>query len=413
MVGRGALPMPWEETCIMDERMIFVSECLSGELSMTALCERHGISRKTGYKWLGRYQADPTEGFADRSRAPLHRPGGVEASVVDAIVELRQQRPSWGPRKLRAKLEWLAPERVWPAASTIGDVLKREGLVSERRRRHRAMPVSAPFREVTGPNDVWSADFKGWFRTIDGRRCDPLTISDAHSRYLLACQIVEPSIEGVRPCFERVFHEFGLPHSLRTDNGAPFASDGVGGLTRLSVTWVKLGIKLELIDPGAPQQNGRHERMHRTLKAETTSPPAGTGGQQQRRFNRFRHDYNHERPHEALGQEPPAAHYQPSPRPYPTRVLEPWYDANHAVRRVRTSGEIKWGGERIFLGAALAGEPVGIAETENGNWIVRFADIDLGVIDRTTKKLRRFAPPRPGRRKAEHMGKTVTHVAGP
>jgi hypothetical protein len=268
---------------------------------------------------------------------------------------------------------------------------------------------------ATAPNEVWCADFKGWFRTADGQRCDPLTISDAHSRFLLDCRISVPSGDGVRPVFERVFAEFGLPRAMRTDNGAVVAVSGAGGLSRLAVSWVKLGIRLEHIEPGQPQQNGRHERMHRTLKAETSRPPAANPHEQQARFDAFRQHYNHERPHEALGQETPAEHYRPSPRRCPERLDEPWYDADHAVRRVRTSGEIKWGGELVFISESLIGETVGVAETEDGDWIVRFADIDLGLIDRTSKRLRRFLAPRPGRKEVPHeqTGKSVTHVPGP
>jgi putative transposase len=406
--------MPWKETCIMDERVKFIAECLGGELSMTALCERYGISRNTGYKWLERYRSDPTHGLADRSRAP-HRPAhGLPEEVAAMIIALRQRHPFWGPRKLLAMLQRDHPQRRWPAASTIGDLLRREGLSEPCRRRRRALPATCPFLSVAAPNDVWCADFKGWFRTGDGRRCDPLTISDAHSRFLLDCRIVAPTADGVRPRFQRAFQEFGLPRALRTDNGSPFASTGAGGLSRLSVEWVKLGIKLERIEPGQPQQNGRHERLHRTLKAETSRPPAASADEQQRRFDRFRRHYNQVRPHEALGQQPPATRYRPSPRPYPARIEDPWYDADHAVRRVRSSGDIKWGGELIFVSDSLVGEIVGVAETEAGDWIVRFADIDLGLIDRHTKRLRRFTAPRPGRREApaEQTGKTVTHVPG-
>jgi putative transposase len=405
--------MPWKETCAMDERMMFIGECLRGELPMTALCERFGISRNTGYKWLRRYRDDPEHGLCDRSRAPVHPANGMAAEVVEAILTARRRYPYYGPRKLLVELSRRDPSWAWPAASTIGDLLRREGLSSPRRQRRRAAPVTAPFGAVTRPNDTWCADFKGWFRTADGTRCDPLTISDAHSRFLFTCRIVEPTTEGARPLFRRAFQEFGLPVAMRTDNGPPFASTGAGGLSRLSVEWVKLGIRLERIDPGAPQQNGRHERMHRTLKEQTSRPPAATPAAQQRRFDIFRRHYNDERPHEALDQETPTSHYAASTRAYQERPDEPWYDADHAVRRVRTNGEIKWGGDFVFVSEVLVGEPVGIAETEDGDWIVRFATIDLGLIDRRTKKLRRFAAPRPGRRKAEQTEKTVTHVSGP
>jgi putative transposase len=407
--------MPWKETCLMDERVMFIAECLGGELPMTALCERYGISRKTGYKWLGRYRSDPVGGLADRPRAPRRPAHGLRDAMAEAIVGLRLRHPHWGPKKLRAKLLSERPAMAWPAASTIGDLLRREGLSQPRRLRRRAASAHRPFLAATAPNEVWCADFKGWFRTADGQRCDPLTISDAHSRFLLDCRISVPSGDGVRPVFERVFAEFGLPRAMRTDNGPPFASIGAGGLSRLAVHWVKLGIRLEHIDPGQPQQNGRHERMHRTLKAETSRPPAANPHEQQARFDAFRQHYNHERPHEALGQETPAEHYRPSPRRCPERLDEPWYDADHAVRRVRTSGEIKWGGELVFISESLIGETVGVAETEDGDWIVRFADIDLGLIDRTSKRLRRFLAPRPGRKEAPHeqTGKSVTHVPGP
>jgi transposase InsO family protein len=392
--------MPWKETCAVEERLLLIAEWLKGDLSMTALCERHGVSRKTGYKWIERYRADPTQGLVERSRAPLRVPWSLDEALAERIVALRRRRPHWGPRKLLAVLKRDVPQFAWPAASTIGDLLRREGLSQARRMRRPAVAVEQPFRTVSGPNDVWCTDFKGWFRTQDGRRCDPLTISDAHSRFLLECRIVAPTGKGVRPRFIRAFQEFGLPLSIRSDNGTPFASNGAGGLTKLAVEWLKLGIKLERIDPGNPQQNGRHERMHRTLKAETSKPPAGTPREQQRRFDRFRDDYNHQRPHEALGQEPPAEHYRPSHRPYPERVPEPWYDADHTVRRVRHTGEIKWRGDYVFICESLAGEPVGIAETQTGDNIVRFLDVELGIIDRDTKKFRRFAAARPGRGKA-------------
>jgi len=407
--------MPWKETCILDEKLAFVAECLRGELPMTALCEQFGISRDTGYRLLRRYRAEGAGGLVPRSRAP-HRPGLAMAEEIAAgIVALRRERPHWGPKKLRAILAQRGPERAWPAPSTIGDLLRREGLSAPRRRRRTAVPRTQPFLPVCMPNDLWCIDFKGWFRTADGQRCDPLTITDADSRFLIECRIVPETIEAVQPVVDQAFRELGLPCAIRSDNGTPFASStSAGGLTRLSVHWVKLGIRLERIDPGAPQQNGRHERMHGTLKAETSRPPAATPAEQQARFDRFRNDFNDNRPHEALGQVPPTSRYRRSPRPYPAKVEDPWYDAEHAVRRVRSNGEIRWGGDFLFLSEALIGEAVALAESETGDWIVRFADVELGIIDRTTKKFRRFMAGRPARHEAppEQTEETVRHVSG-
>src|ERR1700730_13950367 len=394
---RGALPIPWKEPCVMDEKTAFIAEYLRGKLPMTALCECYGISRDTGYRLLGRYREAGLGGLEPRSRAP-HRHGmAMPEEVAKAIMSLRRQRPFWGPKKLRAVLQRRDPKQLLPAASTIGDLLRRQGLSEARRRRRRAVPVTQPFLPVHEPNDLWCIDFKCWFRTADGQRCDPLTITDADSRFLIECRIVPPTIAAVQPVVDQAFRELGLPRAMRSDNGPPFASiSAAGGLTRLSVHWVKLGIRLEHIDPGSPQQNGRHERMHATLKAETSRPAAATLAEQQGRLYRFRNDFNNHCPPEALNQVPPTSRYRSSPRPYPSRIEEPWYDAEHALRRVRPNGEIKWGGELIFLSEALAGGPVGIAETEPGDWLVRFADIELGIIDRKTKKMRRFLAGRPG-----------------
>ena len=404
--------MPWKETCPMDEKLSFVAACLRGDLPMVVLCEEYGISRKTGYKWLGRYREFGPEGLMERSRAPRRHGRSMAPEVAEAIVALRRERPHWGPRKLRAVLMRDRPDRVWPAASTMGDLLRAEGLVSSRRRRRRVAAPGRTLRPADGPNDVWCIDFKGWFRTGDGERCDPLTVTDAYSRYLLACVIVPPRTAEVGAAVARLFHCYGLPLAIRSDNGPPFAGTGAGGLSRLSVGWIKAGIALERIEPGRPQQNGRHERMHRTLKAETARPPAASRAQQQARFDRFREDFNANRPHEALGQQPPASFWRSSPRPCPERLDEPWYDAWHAVRRVRKDGSIKWGGDLVFVSEPLAGETVGIAETGSGHWIVRFADIDLGIIDRRTKKLHGFRAARPGRAEAKQTGNTVTHLSG-
>ena len=407
--------MPFKETCVYEEKMRFIAACLKDEGNMTERCEAFGISREWGYELLRRFRADGPAGLVARSRAP-HRPGqAMSAGVAAALLRLRCERATWGPKKLRAFLMERAPGVSWPATSTIGDLLRREGLSRPRKRRRTPVPVSQPFAPVRAPNDLWCIDFKGWFRTRDGRRCDPLTLTDADSRFLLACHIVAPTAEGVHPVVERALREHGLPLAIRSDNGPPFASTGAGGLTALAVHWVKLGIRLERTDPASPQQNGRHERMHATLKDETTKPPADTPAAQQAAFDRFRHTFNQVRPHEALGQKTPVSRYVASPRAYPDRIEEPRYDADHAVRRVRTNGTIKWGGELVFLSEALIGETVGIAETLAGDWIVRFADIPLGYIDRKTSKLRHFAPARPGRRKARHeqAENTVNDVSGP
>ena len=379
----------------MDQRVAFMAEWLRAEWTMTELAERYGLSRKTAHKWVARYQADPVHGMAERSRAPHGHGRAHDDQVRAAVIALRRQHPHWGPKKLRAILQRRAPAGEWPAASTMGDWLRAAGLSAPRRRRRHVVPLTAPLAAAAAPNDVWSADFKGWFRTQDGTRCDPLTIADAQSRFVLCCRIVVPSEVGVRPWFDRVFREYGLPAALRTDNGAPFASLGPARLTRLAVWWLKLGIHLDRIDPGHPEQNGRHERFHLTLQQETATPPAATARQQQRRFDAMRAEFNAERPHEALGQQPPARVYVASSRRYPTRLEEPWYDATHQVRRVKAMGAIKWQGAEVFVSKAVRGELVGLAETEQGDWTVRFMHLELGRIDRRTQ---RFTPAWHGRR---------------
>ena len=259
------------------------------------------------------------------------------------------------------------------------------------------MPNADALKVPVAANDLWCIDFKGWFRTGDGARCDPLTVSDAFSRYLLCAQaLAHPDYAGCRAQLERVFREYGLPRVIRSDNGAPFASLGAGGLSRLGVWWVKLGITPERIEPGKPQQNGRHERMHKTLKAETAQPPAATLAHQQQRFDHFCHEFNHERPHQALGQTTPAKHYCASPRGYPARLDDPVYPADYQRRRVRSTGEIKWAGERIFLSAPLIGEVVGVKETENGDGEIYFGPVALAVIDGVSLKLKPSSPQRRG-----------------
>ncbi len=266
--------MPWRETWVMDEKVRFVAAASEEEAVMSELCVEFGISRQTGYKWLQRYRAEGLEGLKDRSRAPNRHGRAREEELVAAALGLRERQPTWGPKKLRRKLSERWPDLSTPAISTIGDWLRKEGLTQSRRPRRRCPPFASPFQAVEAPNAVWCADFKGWFRTGEGKRCDPLTISDAMSRYLLRCEAVaQPDGDCVRDAFDAAFCEFGLPLAIRSDNGPPFASVGAGGLSRLSVWWIKLGVRPERIDPGKPQQNGRHERLHRTLKEDAASPP--------------------------------------------------------------------------------------------------------------------------------------------
>lgn len=384
--------MPWREVCPMDERMRFILAVKAEEESMAALCEEFGVSRKTGYKWLARYRERGAAGLQDASHAPRVVPWAITQAQAEAIVGVRRAHPSWGPKKLCAKLRQRAPGQSWPAPSTIGELLRREGLSAARKRRRRAVPNPGPLGVAVSANDIWCIDFKGWFRTGDGARCDPLTVTDAYSRYLLCTRVVSaPNGECCRAELERVFREYGLPRAIRSDNGAPFASVGAGGLSRLSAWWVKLGIVPQRIDPGKPQQNGRHERMHGTLNAETATPPAASLGAQQRRFERFRAEFNHERPHEALGQTPPAQHYQRSPRSYPARLEDPAYPPDYELRRVRPNGEIKWQGEKVYISEALVSEVVGLRDTEEADAQVYFGPILLGVIDGITLKLNRGA----------------------
>ena len=389
--------MPFTETCRMEERVGMLADYDAGHWSVSDLCRRYGVSRDTFYAWRARRASGAPDWFFDRSHATRSCPHRTAEAIAGEVVALRRRFPHLGPRKLLAKLTARAAHKDWPAASTIGDILKRAGLVEPVKRRRRAL--NSPPRTIAAEaaNEEWAADFKGWFRTQDQRRIDPLTITDSHTRFLIETRITEPTVEGARAVFTRAFQTYGLPRSIRCDNGAPFGSQGAGGLTRLSAWWLKLGVEPHFIRPASPQENGRHERMHRTLKQQTSQPPAADAMEQQGRFDAFRRHYNEERPHEALGQRPPADLYAPSPRAMPERVEDPWYDADHEARRVRSRGEIKWQGEYAFVSEALVGELVGLAELDNGDHVVRFCGYDLVVIDRRGA-FRRFAPPRTGLR---------------
>src|SRR6266542_812898 len=375
--------MPWKASSVMEEKLRFVFEYERDEQTMRELCQSFGISRETGYLWLRRYRAQGVGGLVELNRAAERHPNQTSAEVEQLVVELRQAHMRWGPRKLKRVLERDQPGRRWPAASTMGGMLKREGLVVARHKRRRTAPYTDPLAHAEGPNQVWCADFKGWFRTGDGERIDPLTISDAHSRYLLRCQAVEKTDTArVQAIFEAAFREYGLPHAIRTDNGTPFASTGLAGLSRLAVWWIKLGIVPERIAAGHPEQNGRHERLHRTLKQEVATPPAKDRRAQQRALGRFRREYNQVRPHEALQMQTPASVYESSSREYPRQLPEPEYPETMLVRPVQAKGHFRWKQRhQVFVSEVLWGERIGLLPRDERWYTVYFAHLPLGYFD--------------------------------
>jgi transposase InsO family protein len=373
--------MPWKETCQLEQRLKFIARYLEGDLPMTELCEEFGVSRDVGYKWVRRYQEFGVDGLKERSRAPQSHPNATGAGVVELIVAARCAHPNWGPRKLLAWLGERHRQTQFPAASTVGEILTRHGLVTPRKRCRRARPEIGPLRVQEQPNDCWATDFKGEFRMRDRRYCYPLTIQDSFSRYLLTCQgLTQPVIAQAKPVFEATFREHGLPQAMRSDNGAPFAVASFSGLTRLSAWWVKLGIRLERIQPGHPEQNGRLERLHRTLKQETTKPPGANLRGQQVQFECFRREYNEQRPHEAIDNKTPSSLFTHSQRPYPERFPAPEYDGA-LVRRADPSGAIWIKGWRIHVSKAVAREEIALEEFDDGLWYVRFYAMRLGVFD--------------------------------
>jgi transposase InsO family protein len=370
------------ETSPVDQRERFIRDHRLGLYTMAERCARYGISRKTGYKWLGRFEEGGRLGLQDRSRAPHRCPHRIGRDVAAVICAARRQHPSWGPAKLLAWLQPRYPDLEWPAVSTAGDLLARRGLVKKRRRRrHWQHPGVVP-TVTTQPNDLWTADFKGHFRTRDRLYCYPLTVADQHTRYLLACHgLLSTKGQGVRPIFDRLFREYGLPRAIRTDNGVPFATTGIHGLSQLNVWWLRLGIQHQRILPAHPEQNGAHERMHKTLKGEACRPPQASLGPQQRAFNTFRRLYNDERPHEALGDRPPAALYRPSPRSYTGALPPVEYPGHFLVKRVTNAGTIRLKTRLLFLSNALQQYPVGLEEVDDGIWSIHFCQVLLGRVD--------------------------------
>lgn len=402
--------MPWSESQVIDERLLFVKTCDRGVWSIGQVSAAYGVSAKTGYKWYERYCRCGKEGLVDRSRAPRRHPNAVGDEVVRLILALRCKHPRWGPKKLRALLENGHPDVSLPAQSTIGEVLRRAGASRPRRRRRRVVDTEAGGNHpAEKANDVWTADYKGWIRNGDGSRCEPLTIADAHSRFLLCCRGLDGTgYQGARRTFERVFRHYGLPGAIHTDNGAPFSySHAIAGLSVLSVWWIQLGIELERSRPGKPQDNGAHERMHRTLKSETMQRLRSNMRAQQRAFDRFRREYNELRPHEALGQKPPASFYTPSPRAYPAKIEEPDYPSQFEVRRVKQNGTIKWRGETYFVSLVLQKLPVGLERIDEDCWRIHFGPLAIGELNDRFEEVLKYRILR-----TRAPTKSVTHVPG-
>lgn len=384
----------------MEQRKEFLEAAMRGEYSFTELCRRFGISRKNGYKWLTRYRIElaiqgSAMSFDDRSRRPHRSPTAISAEIETAIVEVRRQRPHWGPKKLRVVLAKMNPGLVLPSESTFAAVFKRNGLVKPRRKRSKSTPYTAPLGHAQYPNAVWAMDFKGDF-SVGRTRCYPLTITDSYSRFVIACvSLTNTRAETVKRALHRVFDEYGLPEAIRTDNGSPFSSRGVAGLSTLSVWWHKLGIRHERIDPGHPEQNGRHERMHRDLKRETASPPSTTLAKQQRSFDQFRARFNQERPHEALDQRTPHEFYEVSSR----RLPQIWwgkdfdYDMEAEALRVSKLGYVATHRGAFFLSTTLAHELVEIDWYESNRARVWFGTLNLGdLVAKVKRRQLRFFP---------------------
>lgn len=374
--------MAWRVAKVEEHRKEFIEQINNGDRTITDLCNEYQISRKTAYKWINRYQENGEEGLKDRSRTPHSQPRKTDDRLLQRILEVKNRYPSWGPKKILATLEANFPQNNWPSDTTVGNILERHGLVTPRKYRKRFPSKSDPLSHCHAANDVWSVDFKGWFLTKDGVKCDPLTVTDAHTRFILSCIKLESAKEAeVWKILEEQFYKNGLSKYLRHDNGPPFATAGVGRLSKLSIKLIKAGIIPEWIAPGKPYENGRHERMHKTLKAEGIFPLQLTLNEQQMKFRDFIHYYNFERPHEALGQKPPGSIYISSDRSWNGTLRSPEYDGECLVKRISERGQISWRGRETYIGKTLKGECIGIKEGEQGEWKIYFGPVFLGIID--------------------------------
>ena len=385
---QGGDSMPWKVINRMDIKIQLVNDWDDGHFSVTDLSQKYEVSRPTIYKWLKRYKRLGIEGLKEQSRAPRKCPNRTSKKILELVVQEKLKNRKRGPRKVRAQLKRKHPELELPAVSTIGYWLKKEGLVERRKKRLRVPPYTQPFGECNAPNDIWSIDYKGQFYMKNGHICYPLTLSDNFSRFLLGCQALEgPRYVPTRHCLESIFREYGLPKAIRCDNGTPFASRGIGGLSRLMIWWILLGIIPERIGKGCPQENGRHERMHRTLKNDALNPVGRHLKEQQKAFDIFRYDYNNDRPHESLNDRMPSDYYKKSNRPYVERPHSPDYSNDYLVRQVRHSGDIKFMGRMFYITPLLASQPVGLREIEDGLWQLQFSFYALGSIDLRKNKV--------------------------
>lgn len=380
--------MPWKVINQMNLKIQLINDCNHGYSSITDLSQKYEVSRPTVYKWLTRYEQFGIEGLREQSRAPKRRPHRTSREILNLVIQEKLKNRRRGPRKIRAQLKRKHPKLEFPAVSTISYWLKKEGLVEKRKKRLHVPPYTEPFCECNAPNDVWSIDYKGQFYMKDGHVCYPLTLSDNFSRFILGCQALEgPRYDPTRRCLESIFREYGLPKAIRSDNGTPFASRCIGGLSRLMSWWILLGIIPERIGKGCPQENGPHERMHRTLKSDALNPVAGNLKKQQWAFDIYRHDYNNYRPHESLNDQTPSDYYKKSNRPYVERLHPPEYGHDYLVRHVRHNGEIKFMGRMFYITEVLAGQPVGLREIEDGLWQLQFSFYALGAIDLRKNKI--------------------------
>lgn len=395
--------MPWQEVKPMDQKVLFIADWIRGVHSISDLCDSYGISRKTGYKWIDRYNLTGLDGLYEASRKPHNSPQRTPYSLRQEILKLRHRGGLiLGPKKIRVLLQQRFPHESIPSKTTIYNILHSEGCIVSRRRKRRVAPFPKPFAPADEVNEVWSADFKGQFLLKNGTWCYPLTVMDHHSRYLLCCQgFAGPRLIDTQNAFRKLFQTYGLPRRIRTDNGTPFATTATAGLSRLAIWWITLGILPERIDPGKPQQNGRHERMHRTLKQAATRPAGQDHTAQQQLLDQFLHSYNQDRPHEALQQRTPASCYEPSPRSYSETPKEFVYPDYYVVRRVQKTGVIHNRNHMIYVSDLLKGQNVGLSEIEQGVWEIYFGPVRLGCIDERQAK----------RKSVSYLSlKSVTHV---